>query len=87
MVKPLERNTRYVDAVMTVPKNVLYPMVSAQMDCTSAHAVAGCLRGTGERWPLFRSRSACRPSQARLRQDTASPRSAVLCGSLGPRTP
>ena len=26
MVKPLERNTRYVDAVMTVPKNVLYPM-------------------------------------------------------------
>lgn len=26
MVKPLERNTRYVDAVMTVPKGVLYPM-------------------------------------------------------------
>jgi hypothetical protein len=29
MVKPLERNTRYVDAVMTVPKNTLYPMVGA----------------------------------------------------------
>jgi hypothetical protein len=29
MVKPLERNTRYVDAVMTVPKGVLYPMVRA----------------------------------------------------------
>lgn len=26
MVKPLERNTRYVDAVMTIPKGTLYPM-------------------------------------------------------------
>lgn len=26
MVKPLERNTRYVDAVMTVPKGTLFPM-------------------------------------------------------------
>eukprot|EP00199_Chlamydomonas_sp_CCMP681_P001677 CAMPEP_0119106220 /NCGR_PEP_ID=MMETSP1180-20130426/3970_1 /TAXON_ID=3052 ORGANISM="Chlamydomonas cf sp, Strain CCMP681" /NCGR_SAMPLE_ID=MMETSP1180 /ASSEMBLY_ACC=CAM_ASM_000741 /LENGTH=347 /DNA_ID=CAMNT_0007091497 /DNA_START=43 /DNA_END=1086 /DNA_ORIENTATION=+ len=26
MVKPRERNTRYVDAVMTVPKGTLYPM-------------------------------------------------------------
>eukprot|EP00877_Chromochloris_zofingiensis_P001520 jgi/Chrzof1/11369/Cz05g34090.t1 len=26
MVKPRERNTRYVDAVMTIPKGVLYPM-------------------------------------------------------------
>lgn len=26
MVKPLERNTRYVDAVMTVPKGTLMPM-------------------------------------------------------------
>ncbi|CAL9243023.1 unnamed protein product [Arabidopsis halleri] len=26
LVKPRERNTRYVDAVMTIPKGVLYPM-------------------------------------------------------------
>lgn len=26
MVKPRERNTRYVDAVMTVPKGTLFPM-------------------------------------------------------------
>ncbi|KAK9840949.1 hypothetical protein WJX81_002065 [Elliptochloris bilobata] len=26
MVKPLERNTRYVDAVLTIPKGTLYPM-------------------------------------------------------------
>lgn len=26
MVKPRERNTRYVDAVMTIPKGTLYPM-------------------------------------------------------------
>lgn len=26
MVKPKERNKRYVDAVMTVPKGTLYPM-------------------------------------------------------------
>jgi reversibly glycosylated polypeptide/UDP-arabinopyranose mutase len=26
MVKPLERNSRFVDAVMTVPKGVLFPM-------------------------------------------------------------
>jgi hypothetical protein len=26
MVKPRERNTRYVDAVMSVPKGSLYPM-------------------------------------------------------------
>ncbi|KAK2076195.1 putative UDP-arabinopyranose mutase 2 [Prototheca wickerhamii] len=26
MVKPMERNTRYVDAVMTVPKGTLFPM-------------------------------------------------------------
>ena len=26
MVKPLERNTRYVDAVMTIPKGTLFPM-------------------------------------------------------------
>ena len=26
MVKPRERNSRYVDAVMTVPKSTLFPM-------------------------------------------------------------
>jgi hypothetical protein len=26
MVKPKERNTKFVDAVMTVPKGTLYPM-------------------------------------------------------------
>ena len=26
MVKPRERNTRYVDAVMTIPQGTLYPM-------------------------------------------------------------
>ncbi|KAF2282967.1 hypothetical protein GH714_043286 [Hevea brasiliensis] len=26
LVKPLERNTRYVDAVMTIPKSTLFPM-------------------------------------------------------------
>ncbi|CAI0421436.1 unnamed protein product, partial [Linum tenue] len=26
LVKPLERNTRYVDAVMTIPKGTLFPM-------------------------------------------------------------
>lgn len=26
MVKPKERNQRYVDAVMTVPKSTLFPM-------------------------------------------------------------
>lgn len=26
MVKPRERNTRFVDAVMTIPKGTLYPM-------------------------------------------------------------
>jgi hypothetical protein len=31
MVKPRERNTRYVDAVMTVPKNCLYSMSSLNL--------------------------------------------------------
>ncbi|KAL0915997.1 hypothetical protein M5K25_013472 [Dendrobium thyrsiflorum] len=26
LVKPLERNTRYVDAVLTIPKGTLFPM-------------------------------------------------------------
>jgi reversibly glycosylated polypeptide/UDP-arabinopyranose mutase len=31
LVKPLERNTRYVDAALTVPKGVLYPMSSINL--------------------------------------------------------
>uniref|UniRef100_A0A383VR22 UDP-arabinopyranose mutase n=1 Tax=Tetradesmus obliquus TaxID=3088 RepID=A0A383VR22_TETOB len=31
MVKPLERNTRYVDAVLTIPKGTLYPMCGMNM--------------------------------------------------------
>jgi hypothetical protein len=31
MVKPRERNTRYVDAVMTIPKGTLYPMCGMNM--------------------------------------------------------
>ncbi|MCE3051255.1 putative UDP-arabinopyranose mutase 1 [Datura stramonium] len=31
LVKPLERNTRYVDAVMTIPKGTLYPMCAMNL--------------------------------------------------------
>ena len=33
MVKPLERNTRYVDMVQTIPKGVLFPMCGANLSC------------------------------------------------------
>ncbi|GFH13231.1 uncharacterized protein HaLaN_09071, partial [Haematococcus lacustris] len=35
MVKPRERNTRYVDCVMTVPKNTLFPMCGMNLKASN----------------------------------------------------
>jgi len=40
-VKPRERNTRYVDAVMTVPKGTLYPMCGMNLAFDRSAAAGG----------------------------------------------
>lgn len=63
MVKPLERNTRYVDCVMTVPKGTLMPMCGMNLAFNRCEAAAAdpCAVMTGpatvlgwqggRRWP------------------------------------
>ncbi len=55
MVKPWERNTRYVDMVQTIPKGVLYPMCGMNL-AFDRHAIGAAmyfgLQGEGQ--PLGR---------------------------------
>ncbi len=48
MVKPLERNTRYVDATLTVPKNVLYSM--SNLNVAFDRELSGPAMFTGLNW-------------------------------------
>lgn len=56
MVKPAERNTRYVDAVMTIPKGTLFPMCGMNLAFDRAAigpAMYFGLMGEGQPWGRY----------------------------------
>jgi Reversibly glycosylated polypeptide len=55
MVKPLERNTRYVDMVQTIPKGILFPMCGMNLAFDRSLIGPAMYFGLmGEGWPIGR---------------------------------
>ena len=55
MVKPLERNTRYVDMVQTIPKGILFPMCGMNLAFDRSLVGPAMYFGLmGEGWPIGR---------------------------------